>query len=156
MKKYRITPWPARQPREQRLLLCAAAALGILLLHGGWQWSVGFRDAARQALADEQRALRNLPALEQKLAQRHSTPPAVSPPALDDLHRLAGEMGLALRLRHEGSRYRLHAPIDVAFPTLIRWLEALETRWDVRASRLQLQRQQQRLQLLQLELQYGS
>lgn len=154
MKARLIRWWQQRQPREQRLIAFAAAALVLLSCHQAWLQAISYRDRAHQALQQEQRALRELPAWEAALAQRVAAHPAKAPPDFAALQQLAQQAGLPLRLAQQDTRLVLTAPAEIQFSTLTQWLAQADARWGWQAVRLDISRQQARVMLTQLELRH--
>jgi type II secretory pathway component PulM len=143
--------WRARPRRERRLLLLAVFITAAALLYQGWRQAAAYEEEARQALVQEHQALMSLPALEAALAKRVGRPqPGV--PLLTELMALARESGLTLTLESRGQNTVLAGPADVDFQLLLTWLAGIESRWQLRASKLFVERTGEQVQLRSLEL----
>ncbi|PKB87500.1 hypothetical protein A8A01_24080 [Ewingella americana] len=134
------------------LALCLLAMLaGLLQL--GWQQAVAFRDNTQQALEQEKKLLLTLPQLELALAKRVSSLQK-SLPRGEELTALAAQQGISLALTSQGKSWVLVSPAEIQFQSLLNWLNVLETRWQLRPSKLEVQRAGQQVQLRVLELQH--
>lgn len=143
--------WQSREPRERRLMSVAMMAIFGFMLHFSWQEANRFRDDTQHALEQEKRALTTLPQLEQALAKRVVTAQK-SAPTLEELTTQAKQQGLALTLAFQGQSIVLLAPAEIQFQSLLNWLTLVETRWQLRAGKLDVERVGQHVQLQALEL----
>jgi type II secretory pathway component PulM len=152
MSKTRVW-WQSKLPRERALLaLCLLAMLGGVLQFG-WQQAVDFRDRSQQALEQEKKLLLTLPQLELALAKRVSSGQK-NTPRVEELTTLAAQQGISLALTSQGKSWVLASPAEIQFQSLLNWLNVLETRWQLRPSKLEVQRAGQQVQLRVLELQH--
>jgi type II secretory pathway component PulM len=152
MSKARVW-WQSKLPRERALLALCLLAMLAGLLQLGWQQAVAFRDNTQQALEQEKKLLLTLPQLELALAKRVSNGQK-SAPRVEELTALAAQQGISLALTSQGKSWVLVSPADIQFQPLLNWLNVLETRWQLRPSKLEVQRAGQQVQLRVLELQH--
>lgn len=144
--------WQTRQTREKRLVAIASAIICLALLSSGLQQVQNWRAHAERMLAQEQAGLSAFSELEQAIARRLM--PAF--PSLAKLQTLAAGHSLTLALKQEGNRYQMTAPAVVPFQALFSWLEQLESCCGLRPVQLELERHEQQIKLLKLELQHGA
>jgi len=152
MSKTRVW-WQSKLPRERALLALCLLAMLAGLLQLGWQQAVAFRDNTQQALEQEKKLLLTLPQLELALAKRVSSLQK-SLPRGEELTALAAQQGISLALTSQGKSWVLVSPAEIQFQSLLNWLNVLETRWQLRPSKLEVQRAGQQVQLRVLELQH--
>lgn len=152
MSKARVW-WQSKLPRERALLALCLLAMLAGLLQLGWQQAVAFRDNTQQALEQEKKLLLTLPQLELALAKRVSSGQK-NAPRVEELTALAAQQGISLALTSQGKSWVLVSPADIQFQPLLNWLNVLETRWQLRPSKLEVQRAGQQVQLRVLELQH--
>ena len=152
MSKARVW-WQSKLPRERALLALCLLAMLAGLLQLGWQQAVAFRDNTQQALEQEKKLLLTLPQLELALAKRVSSLQK-SLPRGEELTALAAQQGISLALTSQGKSWVLVSPAEIQFQSLLNWLNVLETRWQLRPSKLEVQRAGQQVQLRVLELQH--
>ncbi len=147
--------WWQKQDKQQRYRLQAAAALIALLLCASlYPYSVRWRDDARQTLLIEQRALQQMPNLEQALSQLRITPQeaingCASPHACAQAHRLS------IKLKEEHGVTVLIEPARVSFNDLVAWLYELERRFQLYATQLKITQHSSYILLEQMELRYA-
>jgi len=152
MSKARVW-WQSKLPRERALLALCLLAMLAGLLQLGWQQAVAFRDRSQQALEQEKKLLLTLPQLELALAKRVSSLQKALPRG-EELTSLAEQQGISLALASQGKSWVLVSPAEIQFQSLLNWLNVLETRWQLRPSKLEVQRAGQQVQLRVLELQH--
>ncbi|MFZ4215569.1 hypothetical protein ACOZB2_29830 [Pantoea endophytica] len=141
----------SREARERCLLIIAfsVCVLGLVII--SFRAATSYRDNSFQRLKLEQKALNTLPEYERVLQQQITFKkfPVVN---VADLHKQALDMGLALQLTQHQDTIRLDQSVVVSFPLLLSWLQQIEHRWGVQASRLKLVREKQNIKLIQMEL----
>ncbi|MCE0489656.1 hypothetical protein LU196_06270 [Pantoea sp. Mb-10] len=151
----RLARWWQKQDKKQHhRLRVGAAILSLLLLTRLYQCGALWRDNAWQTLLSEQRALQQLPQLEQALSQFKSAPQATadgcfSPQSCAEVHRLA------IKLKEENGVTVLVEPARISFNDWVVWLQELERRFQLYATQVEITQHSSYILLEQMELRYA-
>lgn len=134
--------WQARNPRERKLLLAAAAVIALAALLSVLEWSQSQRGRLLRALPRAEAQLEQVQESATEITRLRSQPIAQHPSGaalLETVRASAKSRGLALTVELAGDALQVRG--QAGFDTFVAWLATLQQDQGLRVGRLDVQPQ---------------